>query len=61
MASKLDNKCESLCENTVEILQEIFAADASLQMWFDRNLVFAHKNLIDVSTSNLPRLLHHAI
>ena len=30
-AYKLDTKCESLCENALEILQEIVAADASLQ------------------------------
>ena len=34
---KLDTKCESLCEDALEILQEIVAADASLQIWFDRN------------------------
>ena len=37
-AYKLDSKCESLCEDALEILQEIVAADASLQIWFDRNL-----------------------
>ena len=30
-AYNLDSKCESLCEDTLEILQEIVAADASLQ------------------------------
>ena len=39
-AYKLDSKCESLCEDALEILQEIVAADASLQIWFDRNLDF---------------------
>jgi len=33
-AYKLDSKCESLCEDALEILQEIVAADASLQIWF---------------------------
>ena len=37
-AYKLDSKCESLCEDALKILQEIVAADASLQIWFDRNL-----------------------
>jgi len=32
---KLDSKCESLCEDALEILQEIVATDASLQIWFD--------------------------
>ena len=56
-ASKLDGKCESLCEDALEILQEIVAADASLQIWFDRNLDFAHGSLIDASLGNLPRLV----
>jgi hypothetical protein len=56
-AYKLDSKCESLCEDALEILQEIVAADASLQIWFDRNLDFAHGSLIDASLGNLPRLV----
>ena len=56
-AYKLDRKCESLCENALEILQEIVAADASLQIWFDRNLDFEHGSLIDASLGNLPRLV----
>ena len=56
-AYKLDSKCESLCENALEILQEIVAADASLQIWFDRNLDFGHGSLIDASLGNLPRLV----
>mgnify|MGYP001329412379 CR=1 FL=1 len=54
---KLDGKCESLCEDALEILQEIVAVDASLQIWFDRNLDFAHGSLIDASLGNLPRLV----
>ena len=56
-AYKLDSKCESLCEDALEILQEIVAADASLQIWFDRNLDFAYGSLIDASLGNLPRLV----
>ena len=56
-AYKLDSKCESLCEDALEILQEIVAADASLQIWFDRNLDFEHRSLIDASLGNLPRLV----
>ena len=56
-AYKLDGKCESLCENALEILQEIVAADTSLQIWFDRNLDFGHGSLIDASLGNLPRLV----
>ena len=54
-AYKLDNKCESLCEDALEILQEIVSADASLQIWFDRHLDFEHGSLIDASLGNLPR------
>ena len=53
----MDNKCESLCEDAPEILQESVAADASLQIWFDRNLNFEHGSLIDASLGNLPRLV----
>ena len=56
-AYKLDSKCESLCEDALEILQEIVAVDASLQIWFDRNLDFAHGSLIDASLGKLPRLV----
>jgi hypothetical protein len=56
-AYNLDNKCESLCEDALEILQEIVAADASLQIWFDRNLDFGHGSLIDVILGHLPRLV----
>jgi len=56
-AYKLDGKCESLCEDALEILQEIVSADASLQIWFDRSLDFAHGSLIDASLGNLPRLV----
>ena len=56
-AYKLDGKCESLCEDALEILQEIVAADASLQIWSDRHLDFGHGSLIDASLGNLPRLV----
>ena len=56
-AYKLDSKCESLCEDALEIIQEIVAADASLQIWFDRHLEFEHGSLIDASLGNLPRLV----
>ena len=37
-AYKLDSKCESLCEDALEILQEIDATDATLQMCFDKDM-----------------------
>jgi len=56
-AYKLDSKCESLCEDALEILQEIVAADTGLQIWFDRHLDFEHGSLIDASLGNLSRLV----
>ena len=35
----------------------IVTSDASLQIWFDRNLDFGHGSLIDASLGNLPRLV----
>jgi hypothetical protein len=56
-AYKLDSNCGSLCEDALEILQEIVATDANLQIWFDRYLDFGHGSLIDASLGNLPRLV----
>jgi hypothetical protein len=56
-ASSLDAKCESLCEDALEILHEIVTADPSLQLWFDRELDFTHGSLIDANLSSLPRLV----
>ena len=41
----------------MEILQEIVAADASIQMWFDRGLDFGHGSLVDAQLGNLPRVV----
>ena len=46
-AKKFYDKSESLCEDALEILQEIVQYDASLQIWFDRELDFGHGSLID--------------
>jgi hypothetical protein len=56
-ASSLDAKCESLCKDALEILHKIVTADPSLQLWFDRELDFAHGSLIDANLSSLPRLV----
>jgi len=56
-SSSLDAKCESLCEDALEILHEIVTADPSLQLWFDRELDFSHGSLIDANLSSLPRLV----
>jgi hypothetical protein len=41
-STKFRNLSESLCEDALEILQEIVDADVSLHMWFDRGLDFGH-------------------
>ena len=56
-AKKFYNSSESLCEDALEILQEIVAADASLHMWFDRGLDFGHGSLVDAQLGNLPRVV----
>ena len=41
-AKKFYDKSESLCEDALEILQEILHYDSSLRIWFDRdnNVIF---------------------
>ncbi|MDA8536874.1 hypothetical protein N9L23_05925 [Alphaproteobacteria bacterium] len=56
-AKKFYNSSDSLCEDALEILQEIVAADASLHMWFDRGLDFGHGSLVDAQLGNLPRVI----
>ena len=56
-AYKLDLKCESLCEDAVEILQEIAQHDTNLEIWFDRELDFGHGSLIHAIIGNLPRVV----
>ena len=56
-STKFRNLSESHCEDALEILQEIVAADASLHMWFDRGLDFGHGSLIDAQLGNLPRVI----
>tara|TARA_B110000037_G_scaffold105667_1_gene122824 strand:- start:121 stop:477 length:357 start_codon:yes stop_codon:yes gene_type:complete len=41
-AKKIYDSSESHCEDALEILQEIVAADASLHIRFDRGLDFGH-------------------
>ena len=56
-AKKFFNSSESHCEDALEILQEIVAADASLHIWFDRGLDFGHGSLVDAQLGNLPRVI----
>jgi len=57
VTGSLCDKSESLCEDALEILQEIVQYDASFQIWFDRELDFSHGSLIDASIGNLPRIV----
>jgi len=56
-AKKFYNSSDSHCEDALEILQEIVAADASLHIWFDRGLDFGHGSLVDAQLGNLPRVI----
>ena len=56
-AKKFYTSSESQCEDALEILQAIVAADASLQMWFDRGLDFGHGSYVDAQLGNLPRVV----
>lgn len=51
------SQCESLCEDALEILQEIVDADASLQIWFDRALDFSFGSHRDAQLGNLPHVV----
>ena len=39
-AKKFYKKSESLCEDALEILQEILYSDSNLRVWFDRDISF---------------------
>jgi hypothetical protein len=50
-------KSERLCEEGIELLQEIVGADASMQLWFDRALDFSAGSLIGGSVAAMPRVI----
>ena len=56
-AYKLDSKCESLCEDALEILQEILHYDSSLRVWFDRDISFEVGGDLSADIVSLPRLV----
>ena len=51
------NKCESLCEDALEILQEILHYDSSLRIWFDRDISFEVGGDLSADIVSLPRLV----
>ena len=56
-AYKLDSICESLCEDALEILQEILHYDSSLRVWFDRDISFEVGGDLSADMVSLPRLV----
>ena len=56
-AKKFYNKSESLCEDALEILQEIPHSDSSLRVWFDRDISFEVGGDFSADIVSLPRLV----
>ena len=48
---------ESLCEDALEILQEILHYDSSLRVWFDRDISFDVGGDLSADIVSLPRLV----
>ena len=51
------NKSESLCEDALEILQEILHSDSALRVWFDRDISFDVGGDLSADIVSLPRLV----
>jgi len=51
------NKSESLCEDALEILQEILHSDSTLRVWFDRDISFEVGSDLSADIVSLPRLV----
>ncbi|MDC1536811.1 hypothetical protein N8516_06570 [Candidatus Thioglobus sp.] len=51
------NISESLCEDALEILQEILHSDSSLHVWFDRDISFEVGGDLSADIGSLPRLV----
>ena len=56
-AKKFYNKSEGLCEDALEILQEILHSDSSLRVWFDRDISFEVGGDLSADIVSLPRLV----
>ena len=56
-AKKFYNKSESLCEDALEILQEILHSDSSRRVWFDRDISFEVGGDLSADIVSLPRLV----
>ena len=56
-AKRFHNKSESLCEDALEILQEILYHDGYLLIWFDSDISFAVGEGLGADIVSLPRLV----
>ena len=56
-AKKFYDKSESLCEDALEILQEILHYDNSIRVWFDREISFEVGGDLGADIVSLPRLV----
>ena len=56
-AKNFYNKSESLCEDAIEILQEVLHYDSSLRVWFDRDISFEVGGDLSADIVSLPRLV----
>ena len=56
-AKKFYDKSGSLCEDALEILQEILHYDGSLRVWFDRDISFEVGGDLSADIVSLPRLV----
>ena len=56
-AKRFYSKSESLCEDAIEILQEILHYDSSLRVWFDRDISFEVGSDLSADIVSLPRLV----
>ena len=56
-AKKFYDKSESLCEDALEILQELLHYDSSLRVWFDSDISFEVGGDLSADIVSLPRLV----
>ena len=56
-AKKFYEMSESLCEDALEILQEILHYDSSLRVWFDRDVSFEVGGDLSADIVSLPRFV----
>ena len=51
------SQSESLCEDAIEILQEILHSDGRIRIWFDREINFEVGGELSADIASLPRLI----